>query len=145
MGFSRRSCAVAAAAFSLTVFTTGCESKVSQCNKLIQVANAATTAVQAVGKEESTDKIGQMTKFATTVDKYSKDVSAVEVKDEKLVDFKQRLSSTYTAIADASRSLIAAAEKKDEAGVKASLQTLMAASPKETTIISELNGYCSAK
>ena len=145
MGFSRRSCAVAAAAFSLTVLTTGCETKVSQCNKLITVANAATTELKAMGQEESADKVAQMTKFATTLDKYAKDVSTVELKDEKLLGFKQRLADLYKTSGDASRSLVEAANKKDEAGLKSSLQKLMAGSTQETTIVGELNGYCSAK
>jgi hypothetical protein len=145
MGFSRRSCAVAAAAFSLTVLTTGCESKVSQCNSLIKVANDATTEIQAMGKTQSDDKVGQMTQFATTLDKYSKDVNAVALKDEKLLGFKQRLSGLYSGTADASRSLVEAINKKDDAGAKSSLQKLIAGAPQEAAIISELNGYCSAK
>jgi hypothetical protein len=145
MGFSRRSCAVAAAAFSLTVLTTGCESKVSQCNSLIKVANTATTEIQAMGKTETDDKVGQMTKFATALDKYSKDVDAVAVKDEKLLGFKQRLSGLYSGTADASRSLVEAINKKDQAGAKASLQKLIEGAPQEAAIIGELNGYCGAK
>jgi hypothetical protein len=145
MRFTHRSCAIVAAVFSLTLFTTGCESKVSQCNKLIKVANDATTELKAMGKEQSSDKIAQMTQFATTLDKYAKDVRAVELKDEKLVGFKQRLGDLYATSGDASRSLVEAANKKDEAGLKSSLQKLMAGSTQETTIVGELNGYCSAK
>jgi hypothetical protein len=145
MGFSRRSCAVAAAAFSLTVLTTGCESKVAQCNQLIKVANDATTELKATGQDKTVDQVAQMTKFATTLDKYAKDVSAVELKDEKLLGFKQRLADVYKNSGNASRDLVAAAGKKDAAGLKSNLAKLMEGSTQETAIVTELNRYCSAK
>jgi hypothetical protein len=145
MGFSRRSCAVAAAAFSLTVLTTGCESKVAQCNQLIKVANDATTELKATGQDKTVDQVAQMTKFATTLDKYAKDVSAVELKDEKLLGFKQRLADVYKNSGNASRDLVAAAGKKDAAGLKSNLAKLMEGSTQETAIVTELNSYCSAK
>jgi oligoendopeptidase F len=145
MRFTHRSSAIVAAVFSLTLFTTGCENKVSQCNKLIKVANDATTELKAMGQEKASDQTAQMTKFAITLDKYAKDVKAVELKDEKLVGFKQRLGDLYSTSGEASRSLVEAANKKDEAGLKSSLQKLMEGSTQETTIVSELNGYCSAK
>jgi hypothetical protein len=145
MGFSRRSCAVAAAAFSLTVLTTGCETKVAQCNQLIKVANDATTELKATGQEQTADQVAQMTKFATTLDKYAKDVSAVELKDEKLLGFKQRLADLYKTSGTASRDLVTAAGKKDAAGLKSNLAKLMEGSTQETAIVTELNSYCGAK
>jgi hypothetical protein len=145
MGFSRRACAVAAAAFSLTVFTTGCENKVAQCNQLIKVANDATTELKATGQDKTVDQVAQMTKFATTLDKSAKNVSAVELKDEKLLGFKQRLADLYKNSGNASRDLVTAAGKKDVAGLKSNLTKLMEGSTQETAIITELNSYCSAK
>jgi hypothetical protein len=145
---SRHTYALTAMVFGLTLFSTGCETKVSQCNKLIAVANAATSSVKAVTQEKAgneTQQVAQMAKFADTLDKFTKDVQAVELKDEQLKGFQKRLIDLYSGGSKDSRAIVAAMEKKDLKAMQESLGSLMKGSATEGAIVGELNGYCGAK
>jgi hypothetical protein len=145
MLFTRHSFAVAAAAISLSVLATGCETKVSQCNKLIKVANAATTELQSMGQNKNPDKLAQMKQVADSLDKYAKEVQGIELKDEKLQGFQKRLTNLYSSTRDSSLALIDAGKKKDASGMQASLKKMMSGSQEEGAIVQEMNTYCSAK
>lgn len=148
MGFSCRTGAIAFTAVSLTILATGCNTKVSQCNKLIKVANAATSELKAITQEEGSGqeaKMAQMQKLADSLDKYSQEVKNVSLEDETLQGFQQRLSDLYTSSSEASKGIIAAAKAKNIKGMTASLKKLAAGSRTEGEIVSEMNGYCQAK
>ncbi|MBE9030217.1 hypothetical protein IQ266_10795 [filamentous cyanobacterium LEGE 11480] len=147
MSLSRRTCAIAATAFSLTILTTGCNSKVAQCNKLIKVANAATTELKTISKSGGSkgDRIKQMEQFSTALDKHSKAVQNVELEDEQLQGFQKRLSDLYISTSKASNGMIAAAKAKNIKGLKASLKTLSSGAKTETDVVSSINSYCQAK
>ncbi|MFM2433103.1 MAG: hypothetical protein RLZZ511_4317 [Cyanobacteriota bacterium] len=141
----QRAGAIAMALLSLNLLATGCESKTAQCNQLVKVANAATTDLKSLAQQPTTDKVSQMGKFAEMLDKYGKEVSAVELKDEKLVGFKQRFVTMYQDGAKASRQIIEAVGKKNANGLKSGLEQLKKGSDQETQIVTELNSYCGAK
>ncbi|MEB3291850.1 MAG: hypothetical protein VKJ24_01690 [Synechococcales bacterium] len=145
MLFHRHSFTVAAVALSLSVFATGCETKVSQCNKLIKVANAATTELQSMGQNKNPDKLAQMNQVASSLDKYAKEVQGIELKDEKLQGFQKRLSTLYGNTRDHSLTLIEAGKKKDAPGMQAALKKMMSGTQEEGAIVTELNSYCQAK
>jgi hypothetical protein len=148
MRLARRTYALTAMALSLTLFTTGCETKVAQCNKLIAVANAATSDVKTMSQGKASnevEQVSQMTKFADTLDRYAKDIQAVELKDDQLKGFQKRLMDLYGSGSKDSRAIVAAMEKKDLKSMQESLSRLMKGSATEGAIVGELNGYCSAK
>lgn len=148
MGFSLRSGAIAATALGLTLFTTGCNTKVAQCNKLIKVANTATTELKAMaqsGGSSPKEKMAQMQNLADSLEKYSNDVQAVSLEDEQLKGFQTRLSTLYQSSSEASRGILTAAEKKDMKAARASLQKLSSGSKVESEIVGDINSYCQAK
>jgi ABC-type transporter Mla subunit MlaD len=148
MRFSRRTCAIASAAASLAIISTGCNTKVSQCNKLIKVANSATTELKAITQESGSGqeaKMAQMQRLADSLDKYSKEVQNVSLEDEQLQGFQKRLSTLYATSSEASQEIIAAAKAKNIKGMTAALKKLSGGSRTEGEIVSEMNGYCQNK
>lgn len=148
MGLSFRSGAIAATALGLTLLATGCNSKVAQCNKLIKVANKATTELKAMAKDGGStpaDKMAQMKKLADGLAQYSNDVKAVSLDDEQLKGFQTRLADLYQTSSEASRGILAAAEKKDVKAARESLKKLSGGRKTESEIVQGINGYCQAK
>ncbi|MGI0491883.1 hypothetical protein ACN4EG_08725 [Alkalinema pantanalense CENA528] len=141
---SRHLFAFTAIAVTLGSLAVGCDSKVSQCNKLVKVTNEATTELQAASKGGG-DQIGKMKQMTGILEKNIQAFQAVEVKDEKLKGFQQRFVDLYTKTRDASKNLVDAAGRKDVKAMQASLQSMQSSSKDETSLISEINGYCQAK
>ncbi len=147
MRCSCRTGAIALTAVSLAILATGCNTKVSQCNKLIKVANSATTELKAITQEGGSDqeaKMAQMQKLADSLDKYSQEVKNVSLEDEALQGFQQRLSALYTSSSEASKGIITAAKAKNIKAMTASLKQLAGGSQTEGEIVSEMNSYCQA-
>lgn len=144
MSSIRQSAWVAIAA-SLSVLVTGCETKVAQCNKLTQVANAASAEFQTMGKSNNPDKLAQLATAADRLDQYIQNMSAVELKDEKLVGFKGRFIQMYGEIRDASRALVTAAKAKDQKGAQSAFTKMTSGVKQESPLVNEVNQYCQAK
>jgi hypothetical protein len=136
---------IVAIAGCLSVATVGCETKVSQCNKLIKIANAASTEMQQTSQSQEKDKVALLKKMGTSLDGYSKEVGGLELKDEKLQGFQKRFVTLYQSVGDASRGIVAAAAKKDIKAAQQSLAAMSGGASQETALISEVNQYCSGK
>lgn len=145
MSSLRHSFGLVAIATGLSLLAAGCDTKVSQCNNLIKVANAATQEMQSLSQSKGPNRIEQMNQMADSLDKYAKEVQGLDIQDEKLKGFQQRLGDLYSGTRDASRELVAAANKKDVEAAKRSLQKMMTASQSEGTLVKDINDYCQAK
>jgi hypothetical protein len=138
----RRSIAISALV-GLGFLVTSCtDNKVSQCNKLIKVANEAVSSVQAVTQNASPDNVEAMTKIAEAADKAKADMQGLQVTDEKLKAFQTRFINMYTETSKATRDLVAAAGAKNAAAAQASFDALKTATDKEAPLVSEVNTYC---
>jgi hypothetical protein len=118
------------------------ESKVSQCNKLIEVANNAVTEVQNVTSAAQPQDVNSMTKIAETADKATADMQALELSDEQLQGFQQRFVTMYTDTSKSTRALVDAVNKKDAAAAEQSYKDLQAATGQESALVGEVNTYC---
>lgn len=121
-----------------------CESKVAQCNKIIGVANKATMEVQKTSQNQSA-KIDQLGVMATSLDTYAKEMSAIEVKDEKLKGFQGRFVKMYQQMSTSSKTLIDAAKQKKAAAAQGALAELQKSVGLEQPLVNEVNQYCQGK
>jgi hypothetical protein len=121
-----------------------CENKVAQCNKIIGVANKATTEVQKTSQDKSA-KIDQLGIMAGSLDTYAKEMGAIEVKDEKLKGFQGRFVQMYQQMSASSKSLIDAAKQKKAAAAQTALAELKKSVVLEQPLVNEVNQYCQAK
>ncbi|MCA1992037.1 MAG: hypothetical protein LDL41_08310 [Coleofasciculus sp. S288] len=94
----------------ITALVSGCgETKVSQCNKLIEVINKGQPLVaefqqetikassslvstdnSSAVKQQATQSATVFNKFASDWDKYNQEIKAVELADEKIIGFQKR-------------------------------------------------------
>lgn len=123
------------------------DNKVSQCNKLIEVANRAVTEVQAVTQtaNPNPDNVGAMSKIADAADKAKTDMGDLKVSDDKLKGFQTRFITMYTDTSKATRDLVTAANAKDAESAQKSFNALKTATDQEAPLVNEVNTYCTAK
>ena len=138
----RRSIAFSAL-ICLGFLVTSCtDNKVSQCNKLIKVANGAVSSVQSVTQNATPDNVEAMTKIADAADKAKSDMQGLQLGDEKLKDFQSRFITMYTDTSQATRDLVKAAGAKDAASAQKAFDSLKTATDREAPLVSEVNKYC---
>ncbi|MBD2341061.1 hypothetical protein H6G64_29250 [Calothrix sp. FACHB-156] len=139
---------ILSATAAIALLFTGCgESKVAQCNKIVKVANQAVTIGQDFGKNPNNAKTGSkaLTEVAGKIDAITTEMKALEIKDEKLQGFQQRFTTLYQSTSQGLKDEAKALDKKDLAGAKRSLVTLKKNSTEESTLVKEINSYCSGK
>ncbi|MBH8564022.1 hypothetical protein I8748_17830 [Nostoc sp. CENA67] len=139
--------AILSATAAIAILFTGCgESKVTQCNKIINVANQAATIGQEISTNSKSEKGSKsLTEAATKIDKIANDMKAVEVKDEKLQGFQGRFLKLYQDSSKALRDTAGALDKKNLKAATGFLATLKNTTNQESAIVKEINGYCSGK
>ncbi len=125
------------------------KSKVEQCNALIDHAGKAQAAVNALNLDSDDPKVLQ--DGGAKVESAAKDFATVELKDEKLVGFRNSYGEILTGLSKIVSDLGAAtAESKDEAKAEAAatktkklVEDANALEKKESTLVDEINMYCS--
>jgi hypothetical protein len=141
----RRTKTWTAAAALLFVGTTaatgllGCDSKISQCNRLIKVINDEQGPLKnATGSDPAALK-----KLAETLDGVSKKVGTVELADEKLVGFRDEYKKMAEDLAKVSRDTAGALESNDPGKAAEAAKQMSSFGPRETELVNNINKYCS--
>lgn len=121
------------------------ESKVSQCNKIIQVANQAVSEAKAVTKGGQISDPQAMLKAADSMEKASQEMEAIEVKDAKLQDYQAGFITMYRDTSKSTRDFVTAFQKKERSTAEAALTKLQQATAPEKQLVQEINTYCSGQ
>ncbi|WP_392531072.1 hypothetical protein [Nostoc sp. C117] len=138
---------ILAATTAIALLFAGCgESKVAQCNKIIKVANEAATLGQEFGKNPNPAKGSKaLTELAAKIDPLAKEMKALEIKDEKLQGFQGRFLTLYENISKELNNAAGAIDKKNLPAAKNFLASLQKSSAEESSIVKDINSYCSGK
>jgi outer membrane PBP1 activator LpoA protein len=139
--FGRATLTVAGVA--VLAIVAGCtENKVSQCNRLIEIANRAVTDVQSVTQSANPQDVNAMTQIANTADRAASEMQAVKLSDQQLLSYKDRFVSMYADTSKATRNLIAAVGNQDGSAAQQAYDALQTATNQEGTLVTEVNTYC---
>ncbi|MFN6516604.1 MAG: caspase, EACC1-associated type [Nostoc sp. CreGUA01] len=122
------------------------ESKISQCNKIIKPVNQAAALGQEFGKNPNSTKGSKaLTELAAKIDPLTQEMKALEIKDEKLQGFQGRFLTLYQDINKELKNAATAIDKKNLPAAKNSLTSLQKSGQQESSIVKEINSYCSGK
>jgi hypothetical protein len=129
---------------AISLLTISCsESKVSQCNKIREVANEAVSKAKSVTKDDQANDPKAMLKAADAMEKASQEMKAIDVKDAKLKDYQAGFISMYRDTSKATRDYVVAFEKKNRPAAEAALTNLQQATTPEKQLVRDINKYCS--
>jgi DNA repair exonuclease SbcCD ATPase subunit len=141
-----RSIALLGAFAVMSTLLSGCgESKVTQCNKLIGLANQATDEIKGLqqgGGDSAEQKKQQLEKIANSLDSYTQKAQGLSIQDEQLKAFQKQLIDLYQQTRDNSRALLTAVNTKDAKATNAALSKLIQGGGAEQTLIRSVNTYC---
>jgi hypothetical protein len=121
------------------------ESKVSQCNRLVKVANEAVSAVEKVTETAtpaSANNVESMQKIATAASDANQQMTGLTVSDPKLQEFKNKFVKMYTSTQAATQKLIDAAKDKNSGAAETAFKELQQATSEEEPLVRDVNSYC---
>lgn len=146
MHFPKRYLVLLSLTAAISLLTVGCtESKVSQCNKIIEVANKAASQATSVTKDGQATDPKTMRQAADAMEKASQEMKVIEVKDQKLKDYQAGFVNMYRNTSKATRDFVTAFEKKDRTGAETAATSFQQAITSEKQLVTNLNTYCSGK
>jgi len=125
---------LAAIALVISTVASGCgESRISQCNKLINIANKSKSI--NVAKDPAV-----LNQVSDSLDRIKTELQAVKLGDEKLKAFQARFISMYD---ETSKAIREASKSKDRVTFEQASKNLQAVANKEAPLVNEVNKYCS--
>ena len=134
--FRARSALFSATALSIGLLLYGCgENKISQCNKVVTVANktkALTVPKDITGFVQLSENIAQI----------RVEVQEIAVQDSKLKELQTQLSGMYSDVSLALKAQAKASEAKDINALTKAKQELDTAAGKEGELVDRINALC---
>jgi hypothetical protein len=134
---------VVAAALS-GLFVLACNSKIAECNKLIEKINASQPDMSKfanIGSDPS--KIGaQLNDLAATCDKMKTDIQGVTLSDATLKGYQTQYLSDLDKMSTATKAEAAAFGKQDMNGMQAASKDVSAAADDTSKLTDNINKYC---
>jgi DNA repair ATPase RecN len=118
------------------------ESKVAQCNRLIDVANTAVADVQNVTTAADPSDPEALNAIADTAESAVASMQELEFSDEQLQAYQQRFVQMYQDTSTASRAIYDAVQAENNDVAQQALNDLQTATGQETELVSEVNSYC---
>jgi hypothetical protein len=128
---------------AIAVLAAGCsESKLAQCNRLSQVVNGTVAEVQAVVQANSQPNDQAFSAVADRFEQGKAAISAVEISDAQLNDYKGQLLTLYDQIIAAARKVSTALQQENFDAARAAHQEFLTAASQESPLVDEVNAYC---
>jgi len=117
----------------------GCQGKIAQCNVLIEVINSEGKNIPKM----STKKPESFVKAAESLEKAAKRTADVELKDSKLVEFRDEYKEMLGDLVKATRNVPVASESNDPVKIKKANEKMESFKKREADYLERLNAYCS--
>lgn len=133
---------------SIALLVASCGStKITECKNIIKVTKEAGLSVKEFEKSAETnvdDKktIQLLTDMSTKMRGFSKEMQAIEIKDDKLKDFQSKISTSYLDYGKIMDNLSSAVKKPNKAVADKAAADEKALGVREKALISEFNSYC---
>jgi hypothetical protein len=140
----RQQIKVAAAVAFLSAATGACgQSKITECNALVDVLNKGAQDIHArtnaiTSKPEA---IAEYKALAESAEKVADDASKVEIRNPELKKLSSDYQTTLRAFASAARE-IAAADAKDIPKMNAAANTIEKVGKEEEQLVGDINKFC---
>lgn len=132
--------------FAIALGTAGCDTKVNQCNKLIDVVNKHTTTL-STSIEKLADVQNNPTvadEFATTVKSATDDISALQFSDEKVQGFSKDYLELLGQADKVGKAMAEAAKSGNVESFTKANEEADKVVKLEDAIVKNVNEYCQA-
>jgi len=124
----------------------GCDTKVNQCNKLIDVVNKHTTtlstSIEKLADVQNNPKVAD--EFATTVKSATDDITALQFTDEKVAGFSKDYLELLGQADKVGKAMAEAAKSGNVESFNKANEEADKVVKLEDTIVKNVNDYCQA-
>jgi hypothetical protein len=125
--------------------TASCNNKVSQCHKIIEIANRVVKETKDLAierkKVEEADLNNWLT-AANTMEKAAKEINSLNISDVQLLDYRSSFVKIYQINSQATYKIIKARKDRDIAMAKAAQDRVKEIGKLEKEVSSKFNSYC---
>jgi hypothetical protein len=132
--------------FAIALGTVGCDTKVNQCNKLIDVVNKHTTtlstSIEKLADVQNNPAVAD--EFATTVKLATDDISALQFSDEKVMAFSKSYLELLGQADKVGKAMAEAAKSGNVESFNKANEEADKVVKLEDTIVKNVNEYCQA-
>lgn len=129
------------------LLSTGCDTKVSQCNKLIDVVNKHTqqlsTSIEKLADVQTTPTVAD--DFAKVVKTANDEISALSFSDEKVKGFANDYIGLLAEADKVGKEMAEAAKSSNVDTLNKAVEDADKLVKLEDTIVNNVNGYCQGK
>jgi galactokinase/mevalonate kinase-like predicted kinase len=130
------------AAITITLLT-GCESKISQCQKIIKIHNNIVLEAKKVSDTGTKGDTSSASKSAEAFAQGAKEMTSLEVRDEKLAEIKNQLATMYQNSSQVTKQILASQAQKKSTEAAKGLENLKQVASPEKDLVDGINSYCS--
>ncbi|MEA5467355.1 hypothetical protein [Spirulina sp. 06S082] len=116
--------------------------KVTQCDLVINIANEAVTATQSATSDEGEDELQALLTATNLIDEAANDMANLPLNDDTLNGYRQEFIAMYRQTSLMTRRFIDAFTAENREAAFAALDGLQVATEVEDRLVTELNRYC---
>lgn len=119
------------------------QTKISQCNQITKIANAAVTEAKQIANGGRASDLSAMLRAANTMDSAAIRMAKVTITDQTLKGYQSRFIRMYRQTSQATRNLVTAYNRRNRPAAESAIRALEAATAPEKQIVAGINNYCS--
>jgi hypothetical protein len=125
------------------VLLTSCETKVSQCQKIIKVHNQIVLETKKISDTGAKGDTSSASKSADTFAQGAKEMTELDVRDEKLLVIKNQLATMYQNSSQITKQILTSQTQKKSTDAAKGLENLRQVGSPEKDLVDGINIYCS--
>jgi hypothetical protein len=126
--------------YLISLLTVGCaETRISQCQKIINISSKIS---QESKENRNTKDSQQLLKVADGFNRAAEDMEKLEIKDEKLIQYKTQFAQIYRGYARATKTMISAVTNQDIKTAKLTQDKVKELGQEEERLGNEMIIYC---
>jgi hypothetical protein len=145
MKFRVRQIGIVSIAISMIFLTVSCTSdKVSQCASMIKVVNQTVMDTKTTTESGTKGDVPTIEKLVEIFDKATKDLTSVNISDEKLKTYKSQFLTMYQGATEINKQLVASIKEKKSTKVHEGLRKSRNIFSPERDLATGLTQYCKA-
>lgn len=118
------------------------QTKVSQCNQIIAIANEAVRNAKSITNSGQASNSASMLRAANAMDFAASELEIIAITDPRLQAYKARFIQMYRETSQATRAFVEAFDRKDRPAAETALTRLQQATNPEKQLVADLNSYC---
>ena len=126
----------------VTIITSCGESKVSQCNQLIEMVNATERTLGNITQSSPPD-INALQDIADATSQAETELKTVTLRSKKLSQFKERFLDFYSNISQDAQTIVNAHKTQNMPDAEAAYKRLEATFQNQQPLVDEINTFCS--